>query len=571
MKRLGLIILGASRYDHHPELDDVKYTRSAQAFRELFSDRTLLESYRIETLDRYDRPLLPGTLAMDILQFIKSERFDDLILYHCGHGCISRTNGKFYGYLRSTQDLAEAFTALSANELFGTIEHLIPETQALFVIDACFSGLAAEHASQIMNPRSATSRVDAQLIASLPRSGTAIFTATQEGEFAYALTGDELTLFTGSIVQAVQSGIPRVRKPSLSWYDINQEVLAISRNRASMRGMRAPPPRLHMLRQPGRDFTHSPFFRNAAHTPHKPRKPRVRLISDHGWDELRAHAAEARTKAPSRDGVVTPDVVPSEGARVPNEVSISRQWTEPAPDNRKATGDGARTEASADPLASPEQVTSRFNGARSQGPLVPPWIAALMAASALPGIVATGAVFARFKLQWGAYTPFDLGALIAGVCFIMVVAVLMAARRASLTDSELLGYWFAASSALVFAVADTVPFLGPISSIFVIVGTAVAAVVRRSATITPREITLYWLGAGVLSFHGLRTLFEGLGIHWRTYTSQDISVVAWCFGFGLFGSYVAVRWWPTLAWWNRILYVFCLAAAGCICLFFIFA
>src|SRR5579885_1717566 len=119
-RKLGAIILGASRFPHFPSsrhLDNPSFARSAAAFRRLIADDQISIFGRPAILDLFDAGDGPIALIRQIKAFLKSEPgLTDVLFYYCGHGDFlpDRT---YYLTLRETEPENEAFRpAFAANE-----------------------------------------------------------------------------------------------------------------------------------------------------------------------------------------------------------------------------------------------------------------------------------------------------------------------------------------------------------------------------------------------------------------------------------------------------------------------
>jgi hypothetical protein len=124
-----------------------------------------------------------------------------------------------------------------------------------------------------MDPNAAASLIDRHLVESLPRSGRAIITASEPSNPARALTEDQLTLFTGSLIETLRLGIAdRGEAATLSWLEVHDQVVATIRERL---GNEAQTPRILASQATDGDITKMPFFINRAFSPGKVRPSSV--------------------------------------------------------------------------------------------------------------------------------------------------------------------------------------------------------------------------------------------------------------------------------------------------------
>jgi len=113
MRTLGLVLLGASQYEHHKELNNPRFANSSREFRKLATDAEINLDRTTEVLDLYNKPLLPSDVATRVTDFIAKD-FDDFIVYYCGHGDVGRREGDYRVFLRQSH----------RNRRHGTLLHI---------------------------------------------------------------------------------------------------------------------------------------------------------------------------------------------------------------------------------------------------------------------------------------------------------------------------------------------------------------------------------------------------------------------------------------------------------------
>ena len=135
--RLGVVILGASVYDHDPKNNNFRFANSAKAFAQLFHNHEdFIEDCQSEVLDLYDKPLDKGDLIKRIADFINLKNFDDLILYYCGHGIPPTPRRPYSVLLRTTHPDYVSNTALSFQGLIDDLEACLFRKKVFVVIDS---------------------------------------------------------------------------------------------------------------------------------------------------------------------------------------------------------------------------------------------------------------------------------------------------------------------------------------------------------------------------------------------------------------------------------------------------
>ena len=257
MRRLGVIVLGASTYDHWHALDNPRFANSANEFKRFISDRSVFGESNIQFLDLFDQRVSQAEVSPKIVEFLSETKFDDVVIYYCGHGIFSRDRKSYFVCLRGTQEKTSSSTALRIGGLADDLEESLIGKRVFVVLDACFAG------SAIVEFMAAQSLVHRHLEESFPRSGVAVLTATDGRDVALAKSADRFTLFTGGLADALSNGIASSsEKPELSWRDVFDHVRSKTRARL---GLEAPTPQFTQTRQSDGDITTIPFFFNEAY------------------------------------------------------------------------------------------------------------------------------------------------------------------------------------------------------------------------------------------------------------------------------------------------------------------
>jgi hypothetical protein len=275
MRKLGVVIFGASVFDHHPNLDNPRFLRSAREFQKLFRENVVLADRRPRLLDLFDKPFSPSETIIKITDFVSSN-LDTIVVYYCGHGDAPRDR-EYRVFLRKSQRKRRSGTLLDIPGLILDIERISAQKQIFFVLDACFSGDVIRQMSEFMDAGGIDAIADRALQESLSHSGIAIPAATRGLDPALAKERDETTLFTGAIMSCIYDGIDLLRsQPTLSWNDIRDYVARTTRERL---GSEAPVPKIISLDDRHGDITRIPFFYNKAYAPMVEEEPSATIDS----------------------------------------------------------------------------------------------------------------------------------------------------------------------------------------------------------------------------------------------------------------------------------------------------
>ncbi|MDB5533698.1 MAG: hypothetical protein JWO28_2013 [Hyphomicrobiales bacterium] len=284
MPRLGIAVFGAGTYDHHPELDNARFTSSAELLIKTFRDRTIVPGDAPKVLNLYNKPLLPNETAIKLSEFVQRD-LDDIIIYYCGHGDVTTQQGNYRVFLRRSRRHLRNSTLLDIVGLIRDIQRIAYGKRVFFVVDACYSGSAiSDLQKESMDAGGAEALFTQALADAISSSGLAIFTASGSLELAFAKLDDEVTLFVGALTQCLRKGIAKhSNSERLSWWDLRDEVARTTRERL---GEDAPSPRLTCLTEQF-DITREPFFLNQAYAPQVVAPPTPGLMpEDLLWSKI---------------------------------------------------------------------------------------------------------------------------------------------------------------------------------------------------------------------------------------------------------------------------------------------
>ncbi|MEO6380891.1 MAG: hypothetical protein ABIO35_02525, partial [Nitrobacter sp.] len=265
MRKLGVVVFGASTYDHHGGLNNPHFLNSANEFKKVMTDSKIVSNFDVTLLDLYDLPLSFSDTVKNIITFIKGNAHDDLIVYYCGHGDIGVRDDDYRVLLRSS-DLTSRATLLEVILLIHDVSQLAYDKRCYFVLDACYSGSAIDQ-SERMDAGGADSIVNRRLSKAVMEAGrgVAVFSASGRHGVALAKRDDKFTLFTGTFLRCLKDGISAKKNLEfLSWLDLKDEIVHVTHKK--LKG-NAPIPRLNHITEQVSDITRVPFFPNRAYVP----------------------------------------------------------------------------------------------------------------------------------------------------------------------------------------------------------------------------------------------------------------------------------------------------------------
>src|SRR4051794_18311833 len=85
MRSIGIVLLGASIYEHHSDFGNSRFANSAREFRKLCTDRKLIAEGFPKVLNLFDKTHSPSDTTTRISEFLSGD-FEYIIIYYCGHG-----------------------------------------------------------------------------------------------------------------------------------------------------------------------------------------------------------------------------------------------------------------------------------------------------------------------------------------------------------------------------------------------------------------------------------------------------------------------------------------------------
>ena len=211
----------------------------------------------------------------------KNHPIRDILLYYIGHGnCehdelhfLVRNSGKQIGR-----------TSISASHLAQTLRTAAPQHRQIIVLDCCFSetAVAAFGAMALLDDAvAATALKDLAPAGSPPERGVLLFCSCPKNRVSYEEPDADRTLFTGALLDVLQSGLRHRPEELLSFNDLREVVY----DRMSEVFKSAPPrPALHQTHQEAGDILGLPAFPNA--------RPNRRFEDESENERLASVAAE---------------------------------------------------------------------------------------------------------------------------------------------------------------------------------------------------------------------------------------------------------------------------------------
>jgi hypothetical protein len=252
----GLVVLGASKFSSPDLYSNPSFKRSKSAF---IAEAIANGIPAKRVLDLFDSDLSVGTLFDKIAYFLRhNPAITDLIIYYCGHGGLTNRD-EFYLALKAMRRGREASEGLNLGQLRTDLDDWLSPRRVYLVLDCCFAA-AALMQSQFMSVGNVTPVVADQVFETFPKAGTALLAAAPASAPAKAFEGEEYTVFTGALVQALHEGIDGLGA-RLSLRDIFDRAEVIIKDE---RAGTAPVPELYPRAQNHSDIAGTPIFFNAA-------------------------------------------------------------------------------------------------------------------------------------------------------------------------------------------------------------------------------------------------------------------------------------------------------------------
>jgi hypothetical protein len=136
-RKLGIIVLGASRFEHYNNLSNSAFSASAEAFRKaMLSHSTALFQEPIEFLDLFDATDGPQSIFSNVREFSRAHPdLTDVVFYYCGHGHFLRDR-TYMMLLRSANPDEPEYTGLLPRFMRSQLEHHLATRRLFLILDA---------------------------------------------------------------------------------------------------------------------------------------------------------------------------------------------------------------------------------------------------------------------------------------------------------------------------------------------------------------------------------------------------------------------------------------------------
>jgi hypothetical protein len=267
MRQIGVVLFGASKFDRLDEDENPRFANSARQFRRIFESGALHDSGNANVLDLFDSEEPLEEVLQAITDFVSGNVFNDVVLFHCGHGIKNVYDNRHYACLRKTSRKFLSASAIDSLDFVRQMSDTGGESRVYLIWDCCFSGAIIDQKSEAMDASELSDDLERRMREAVPRAGVIVMTATQGDDYALAKNEDSLTLFSGTLIQVIDEGIKGVSRPTLSWSDAHAETCHRIRQR---RLTRVPIPRIVLHRDVDGDASKVPFFVNRAYKPPHP-------------------------------------------------------------------------------------------------------------------------------------------------------------------------------------------------------------------------------------------------------------------------------------------------------------
>ena len=252
------IILGASEFPKGgPRLQaNEAFSRSASAFLEYLSSRNGMNLSSDSICNLFNDNSHVNEQDLRVGEFLSHHPPDcDLLIYYVGHGGFL-SNREYFLALRSTEAHREHLTSFRIVALAQTLKPLALTRKLFLILDCCFAGEAVKE----FQSAEVASIAEAKVFESLPEVGTALLIAASKDETAIAPSGNKFTMFSESLLEVLQRGIPE-KPPSLSLMDVGTQARLLIERKY---GLSAVKPEVHAPRQPRGVISTLPLFPNLA-------------------------------------------------------------------------------------------------------------------------------------------------------------------------------------------------------------------------------------------------------------------------------------------------------------------
>jgi serine/threonine protein kinase len=182
----------------------------------------------------------------------------DVIIYYLGHG-VTDEQAHLSLLVRRSINGMEVETGIRAPDLARTLKLAAPKQRRMIVLDCCFAEAAIKAFIGMSAPaKSLSASVAKDFADGLPASGGLLLCSAPANEIAVGAPNAEHTLFTGALLQVLQSGLGR-DQPFFSFTDLRDATYQIMLEKF---GAGAPYPVLHPFSPAHGDLAQYPAFPN---------------------------------------------------------------------------------------------------------------------------------------------------------------------------------------------------------------------------------------------------------------------------------------------------------------------
>jgi len=230
-------MLGASQYPRDEKLSNEQFLHTAEAVRQYFQSRDAFALPSDNMLWLFDSPEAPSELDGRIRDFLRSARQRDeasrprdVIVYYIGHGFFDDQKSYFLALHSLRPDAPDSSYRFKSLQL--AIKSEARHARKYLILDACYSGAASR---EWMSPNA-----DAQLVVNevaqemkddLPHKGTALLCATNRDDPARAPAKAEYTMFSGALIDVLQTPIELAAEYRLSLRQLRDLAYDVIRSR----------------------------------------------------------------------------------------------------------------------------------------------------------------------------------------------------------------------------------------------------------------------------------------------------------------------------------------------------
>jgi len=204
------LLIGTSRYTDQQLADLPSVERNLAAMRSVLTRADIggLDPGHCVTVN----PKTPADITGPLLA--AADRVQDcLVLYFAGHGIVTDRDDDLYLTVTETSQRDMWSTALRYSDVRQILGDRLPDRKVVVILDCCYAGRAIPRMSSGEAPFNDRIR------------GAYVLAATARDTTALAPAGADLTVFTGTLVDILSSGMPR--QPDLLSLDAVYEELRL--------------------------------------------------------------------------------------------------------------------------------------------------------------------------------------------------------------------------------------------------------------------------------------------------------------------------------------------------------